>query len=146
MNKQQFVPQTDENRYLNTTHKCNLTGAELSTILYCLEGYIQGNDDYNSDDNFSKDIDRIFVELQSVTDNYYAQLEEINELKSLLNEWGKLTMKQTNLPQDLSFSKHELETILYSLEGYIQGNNDEELVEELDTICYKLDAILEEEN
>ena len=76
MNKQQSVPQTDENRYLNTTHKCNLTGAELSTILYCLEGYIQGNDDYNSDDNFSKDIDRIFVELQSVTDNYYAQLEE----------------------------------------------------------------------
>ena len=146
MNKQQSVPQTDENRYLNTTHKCNLTGAELSTILYCLEGYIQGNDDYNSDDNFSKDIDRIFVELQSVTDNYYAQLEEINELKSLLDEWGKLTMKQTNLPQDLSFSKHELETILYSLEGYIQGNNDEELVEELDTICYKLDAILEEEN
>ena len=55
-------------------------------------------------------------------------------------------MKQTNLPQDLSFSKHELEIILYSLEGYIQGNNDEELVEELDTICYKLDAILEEEN
>ena len=52
-------------------------------------------------------------------------------------------MKQTNLPQDLSFSKHELETILYSLEGYIQGNNDEELVEELDTICYKLDAILD---
>ena len=76
MTKQQFIPQTDENRYLNTTHKCNLTGAELSTILYCLEGYIQGNDDYSDDDNFSKDIDRIFVELQSVTDNYYAQLEE----------------------------------------------------------------------
>ena len=62
-------------RYLNTTHKVNLNGSELSTILYCLEGYIQGNDDYNSDGNFSKDIDRIFVELQSITDNYYAQLE-----------------------------------------------------------------------
>ncbi len=56
-------------------------------------------------------------------------------------------MKTSKLPpSDLSFSKHELETILYSLEGYIQGNNDEELVEELDTICYKLDAILQEEN
>lgn len=41
------------------------------------------------------------------------------------------------------FSKHELETILYSLEGYIQGNDDKELVEELETICYKLDAQLE---
>ena len=86
MTKQQFFPQNDENAYLNSTNKVNLTGSELSTILYCLEGYIQGNDDYNSDDNFSRDIDRIFVELQSVTDNYYAQLEEINELKSLLNE------------------------------------------------------------
>ena len=50
MNKQQFVPQTDENRYLNTTHKCNLTGAELSTILYCLEGYVAGLDDVEYDE------------------------------------------------------------------------------------------------
>ena len=78
MTKHQFVPQTDENRYLNTTHKCNLTGAELSTILYCLEGYIEGNDDYSDDSNFSRDIDRIFTELQSVTDNYFAQLEEVS--------------------------------------------------------------------
>ena len=79
MTKRQFIPQTDENRYLNTTHKCNLTGAELSTILYCLEGYIQGNDDYNQDERFAQDIDRIFAELQSVTDNYYSQQERINE-------------------------------------------------------------------
>ena len=53
-------------------------------------------------------------------------------------------MKQTNLPSDLSFSKHELETILYSLEGYIQGNDDLELVDELVDICYKIEAQLEE--
>ena len=89
MNKQQFVPQTDENRYLNTTHKCNLTGAELSTILYCLEGYVAGLDDVEYDEiantNEQQDqklvntVERIFVELQSVTDNYYAQLETQNE-------------------------------------------------------------------
>ena len=88
MTKQQFIPQTDENRYLNTTHKCNLTGAELSTILYCLEGYVAGLDDVEYDEiantNEQQDqklvntVDRIFVELQSVTDNYYAQLEEEN--------------------------------------------------------------------
>ena len=54
-------------------------------------------------------------------------------------------MKQINLSQDLSFSKHQLETILYSLEGYIQGNDDRELVDELVDICYKLEAVLEEE-
>ena len=86
MNKQQFVPQTDENRYLNTTHKVNLTGAELSTILYCLEGYVAGLDDVEYDEIANTDeqqdqklintVDRITAELQSVTDNYYAQLEE----------------------------------------------------------------------
>ena len=88
MNKQQFVPQTDENRYLNTTHKCNLTGAELSTILYCLEGYVAGLDDVEYDEIANTDeqqdqklintVDRITAELQSVTDIYYAQLEEEN--------------------------------------------------------------------
>ena len=55
-------------------------------------------------------------------------------------------MKQTNLPSDLSFSNNELETILYSLEGYIQGNDDIELADELVDICYKLEAQLEEAN
>ena len=29
------------------------------------------------------------------------------------------------------FTKHELETILFSLEGYIQGNDDDKLCDEL---------------
>ncbi len=45
----------------------------------------------------------------------------------------------------MKLSKHELETILYSLEGYIQGNDDLKLVEELESICSKLDAQLEEQ-
>ena len=48
-------------------------------------------------------------------------------------------MKQSKLPpSDLSFSKHELETILYSLEGYIQGNDDDKLCDELEDICNKI--------
>ena len=78
MKQSNYSMESIEKSYLNTTHKCNLTGTSISTILYCLEGYIQGNDDYNKDGNFSRDIDTIFAELQSVTDNYYAQLEEEN--------------------------------------------------------------------
>ena len=56
-------------------------------------------------------------------------------------------MSKTKLPQtDLSFSKHELETILYSLEGYIDGNDDTELCEELEDIVYKLAMILQEDS
>ena len=39
------------------------------------------------------------------------------------------------------FTRDELETILYSLEGYIQGNDDDKLCDELCTIC---DKIIEE--
>ncbi len=71
MNKQQSVPQTDENRYLNTTHKCNLTGSQLSTILYILEGYIDPTNDNSYDPDCREDIDKIFEELEGVVDTYY---------------------------------------------------------------------------
>ena len=76
MTKTQFIPQTDENRYLNTTHKCNLTGAELSTILYILDDYIESNEYKLDDPDFKQNVDRLYAEFQSITDNYYAQLEE----------------------------------------------------------------------
>ena len=41
----------------------------------------------------------------------------------------------------MMFTKHELETILYSLEGYIRGNDDDKLSDELVGIC---DKIIEE--
>ena len=46
----------------------------------------------------------------------------------------------------MTFDKHQLETILYSLEGYIQGNDDLELVDELVDICYKIEEELVESN
>ena len=44
----------------------------------------------------------------------------------------------------MNLTTKDLQTILYSLEGYIQGNDDNELVEELNTICNKIDKKLEE--
>ena len=44
----------------------------------------------------------------------------------------------------MNLTTKDLETILYSLEGYIQGNDDNELVEELEDICYRIDKELEE--
>ena len=75
MTKHQFIPQTDENRYLNTTHRVNLTGAEISTILYYLEWKVEELNDTGNSEDVAPEIDRIFAELQSVTDNYYALME-----------------------------------------------------------------------
>ena len=61
--------------YKNTTHKVNLTGGEISTILYYLD---QIADDIGEAYIPSPDVIRIYTELQSVTDNYFAQLEEVS--------------------------------------------------------------------
>ena len=36
------------------------------------------------------------------------------------------------------FTRNELETILYTIEGYIQGNDDDKLCDELCVICDKI--------
>ena len=64
--------------YENTTHKLNLTGAEISTILYYLDELSSGWVGKHDENSKRGNVDRIYAELQSVTDNYYAQLEEVN--------------------------------------------------------------------
>ena len=71
--KKPFISQYDDKQFINTTHKVNLIGGELSTILYILEGYINPTNDNSYDPDCRKDIDRIFVELESVTDTWYEE-------------------------------------------------------------------------
>ena len=44
----------------------------------------------------------------------------------------------------MNFTKDDYETILYSLEGYIQGNDDEELCDKLVDICYRIERKLDD--
>ena len=73
--KKLFKPNIEED--LNRLHNVSLTEGEMSTILYIMEGYLQGSDDYKSaayqteDDTFSKDCDQIFFKLERVVDTYY---------------------------------------------------------------------------
>ena len=56
---------------LNRLHNVTLKEGQISTILYVLEGYIQGSDDYHFDDDFKEDVDNIFYRLETVIDNFY---------------------------------------------------------------------------
>ena len=56
---------------LNREHIVTLNERQISTILYVLEGYIQGSDDYHFDDNFKSDVDNIFERLETVINNHY---------------------------------------------------------------------------
>ena len=64
------------NNYETTTHKLNLTGGEISTILYYLDEVSSKWVGKHDEESKRGNVDRIYAELQSVTDNYYAQLEE----------------------------------------------------------------------
>ena len=75
MTKQSFKPNVEED--LNRPHNVTLTEGQISTILYIMEGYLQGSDD-NDDDEFTKDCDNIFERLEKVVDNYYTQQSEVN--------------------------------------------------------------------
>ena len=60
---------------LNTEHNLTLTEGQISTILYTMEGYMQGSDD-NEDSQFVKDVDNIFEILEGVVDKYYDKIEK----------------------------------------------------------------------
>ena len=84
MSKQSFLPNNEED--LNRLHNVTLKEGQISTILYVLEGYIQGSDDYHFDDNFKEDVDNIFERLEGVIDTFYNQDPQqvtLNQLKSI---------------------------------------------------------------
>ncbi len=62
----------------------NLTLREeqISTILYCLEGYAQGNDD----DELVEELDEIFEVLEKTVDKFYAKMEKA-KAKQPTMEW-----------------------------------------------------------
>ena len=75
MTKQQFISEVEED--LNREHKVTLSEGQISTILYVLEGYIQGNDDYDEESVFYQDVNKIFESLEGAVDKYYDEQKQI---------------------------------------------------------------------
>ena len=76
ISKKLFKPNVNED--LNRLHNVTLTEGQISTILYIMEGYLQGSDDYSEESEFGIDCNSIFEVLEGVVDNYYAQQSEVN--------------------------------------------------------------------
>ena len=60
----------------DSIHKVTLSGNEISSILYALEGWIQANDEYNEGGDLSLDIDNVFEALQEVADSWEGEFAE----------------------------------------------------------------------
>ena len=70
---------------LNTMHNVSLTEGQISTILYTMEGYMQGSDD-NEDSKFQQDVDDIFEILETVVENYHIKVAKA-KCKQPTAEW-----------------------------------------------------------
>ena len=73
MTKKPFHATVEED--LNRLHNVTLTEGQIATILYVMEGYIQGNDEY--EDSFKVDVDNIFEVLEGAVDKYYDEQKQI---------------------------------------------------------------------
>lgn len=62
--------------YEDSIHKVLLSGNEISSILYALEGWIQANDEYNEGGDLALDIDNVFEALQEVADSWEGEYAE----------------------------------------------------------------------
>ena len=60
----------------DSIHRVTLSGNEISSILYALEGWIQANDEYNEGGDLSLDIDNVFEALQEVADNWKGEFAD----------------------------------------------------------------------
>tara|TARA_B100001093_G_scaffold477949_1_gene505697 strand:+ start:730 stop:930 length:201 start_codon:yes stop_codon:yes gene_type:complete len=65
-----------------TLHNVNLTEEQISTILYVLEGYVQGNDD----EELCNEVDDIFEILEGSVDRHYAKIEKAQNKQPTM-EW-----------------------------------------------------------
>ena len=68
--KKPFKPSVEED--LNRLHNVTLTEGQISTILFVMEGYIQGNDDYDEESVFYQDVNNIFEQLEGIMDKFYG--------------------------------------------------------------------------
>ena len=62
--------------YEDSIHKVTLSGSEISSILYALEGWIQANDEYYEGGDLALDIDNVFEALQEVADSWQGEFAE----------------------------------------------------------------------
>ena len=66
----------------DSIHRVTLSGSEISSILYALEGWIQANDEYNEGGDLSLDIDNVFEALQEVSDSWQGEFADPKVISS----------------------------------------------------------------
>ena len=87
--------------YEESIHKVLLSGNEISSILYALEGWIQANDEYYEGGDLALDIDNVFEALQEVADNWKGQFAEPKVILSQELEGDISTIRDSDYAENV---------------------------------------------
>ena len=87
--------------YEESIHKVLLSGNEISSILYALEGWIQANDEYNEGGDLSLDIDNVFEALQEVADSWQGEFAEPKVISSQELEGDISTIRDSDYAENV---------------------------------------------
>ena len=101
---------TDSNYVISDTiedlerpHKVTLTEAQISTILYCMEGYISGQAQEELDEQFDKDCEAVFEELEGTLDRFYNK-EEVPQWDETKEDAQENNVKYSPLNEDSDYA------------------------------------------
>ena len=127
MTKQSFNPNIEED--LERPHKVTLTEAQISTILYCMEGYISGQAQEELDEQFDKDCNAVFEELEGTLDRFYNK-EEIPQWDETKEDAQTNDVKYSTLNENSDYGV-DVRTADDVAKCITNGNDYKDCVDEL---------------
>ena len=127
---------TDSNYVISDTiedlerpHKVTLTEAQISTILYCMEGYISGQSQEELDEQFDKDCNAVFEELEGTLDRFYNK-EEVPQWDETKEDAQTNDVKYSTLNENSDYGV-DVRTADDVAKCITNGNDYSECVDEL---------------
>ena len=109
--KNLFISNIEED--LERPHKVTLTEAQISTILYCMEGYISGQCRDELDEQFDKDCNAVFEELEGTLDRFYDR-QPVPEWDETKEDAQVNDVKYSTLKEDSEYA-NQVDSLINSM-------------------------------
>ena len=106
-----FISNIEED--LERPHKVTLTEAQISTILYCMEGYISGQSRDELDEQFDKDCNAVFEELEGTLDRFYDR-KPVHEWDETKEDAQVNDVKYSTLKEDTEYA-NQVDSLIDSM-------------------------------
>ena len=106
-----FISNIEED--LERPHKVTLTEAQISTILYCMEGYISGQSRDELDEQFDKDCNAVFEELEGTLDRFYDR-QPVPEWDETKEDAQVNDVKYSTLKEDTEYA-NQVDSLIDSM-------------------------------